>query len=273
MGAADLTQIRRFRPGQTLGRRPDAVHFTGDGRGRKRARGIEATPVAAAGRDDVLRRGTPRGQGTGGVTTHAPGRWASSDPASRCFSPYVSERRERRPLRQGIASGAATHRGSVPEEVSEKRRNPMDGSGPRGREAGGEGTVEEVRNLEDGSCRGGNPREERTRQPTSSKGRRTPGGEGLGRDALTRNAEECPERALSLRESPRTFGSRGRPDDGTPRGRTARRGGSGGPSAPLRRTEWNSERRRNPVWVAWTAATTARALRVPANPWRGKVGS
>jgi hypothetical protein len=150
-----------------------------------------------------------------------------------------------------------------------QRRNPMDGSGPRGREAGGEGTVEEVRNLEDGSCRGGNPREERTRQPTSSKGEGTPGGEGLGRDALTRNAEECPERASSLRESLRTFGSRGRPDDGTPRGRTARRGGSGGPSAPLRRTEWNSERRRNPARVAWTAATTARALRVPANPWRG----
>jgi len=35
----------------------------------------------------------------------------------------------------------------------------MDGSGPRGREAGGEETVEEVRNLADGSCRGGNPRE------------------------------------------------------------------------------------------------------------------
>ena len=156
-GAADLSQIRRFRLGQTLGRRPDAAHFNGSRRGRKRARGIEATPVAAAGRDEELRRGTPRGRGTCGVTTHAPGRWASSDPASRCFSPYVSERRERRPLRQTIASGAATHHSPVPEEVSVRRRNPMDGSGPRGREAGGEGTVEEVRNLEDGSCRGGNP--------------------------------------------------------------------------------------------------------------------
>jgi hypothetical protein len=123
-GAADLSKIRRFRLGQTLGRRPDAVHFTGDGRGRKRARGIEATPVAATSRDDVLRRGTPRGRGTCGVTTHVPGRWASSDPASRCFSPCVSERRERRPRRQGIASGAATHRGSVPEEVSDSEGTP-----------------------------------------------------------------------------------------------------------------------------------------------------
>jgi hypothetical protein len=34
----------------------------------------------------------------------------------------------------------------------------------------GSETVEEVRNLEDGTCRGGNPREERTRSLTSSKG-------------------------------------------------------------------------------------------------------
>jgi hypothetical protein len=33
----------------------------------------------------------------------------------------------------------------------------MDGSGPRGREASGEETVEEVENLEDGTCRGRHP--------------------------------------------------------------------------------------------------------------------
>jgi hypothetical protein len=42
----------------------------------------------------------------------------------------------------------------VVEEVSDQRKNPMDGSGPRGREASGEETVEEVRNLEDGTSPG-----------------------------------------------------------------------------------------------------------------------
>jgi hypothetical protein len=134
-GAAGLSQIRRFRTVQTLGRRPGADLFTEGGRGRKRGRGIAATPVAAAGRDEVLRRGTPRGRGVDGVTTSRPERRASSDPASRCLSPCVSERRERKPLRQGIASGAATQRSPRFEEVSDRRQNPMDGSGPRGRKA------------------------------------------------------------------------------------------------------------------------------------------
>jgi hypothetical protein len=100
-GAADLSQIRWSRTVQTLGRRPETTHFTGGRRGRKRARGIVATPVAAAVREDVLRRGTPRGRGMGGVTTPRPGRRASSDPASRCLSPCVSERRERKPCGKG----------------------------------------------------------------------------------------------------------------------------------------------------------------------------
>jgi K(+)-stimulated pyrophosphate-energized sodium pump len=41
--------------------------------GRKRAGGIAATPVAAAMRKDVLRRGTPRGRGQGGAATPRPG--------------------------------------------------------------------------------------------------------------------------------------------------------------------------------------------------------
>jgi hypothetical protein len=68
----------------------------------------------------------------------------------------------------------------------------MDGSGPRGREASGEEPVEEVENLEDGTCRGRQPREERTREPVSSKGRETPGGEGLGGDAGARNLDLVP---------------------------------------------------------------------------------
>jgi len=47
---------------------------------------------------------------------------------------------------------------------------------------------------------------------------------------------ECPERGPSLREPLRTP-VRSRPADGTPRGRTPRRGGSGEPVTPLHRTE------------------------------------
>jgi hypothetical protein len=68
----------------------------------------------------------------------------------------------------------------------------MDGSGLRGRDASGEETVAEVRNLEDGTCRGRQPRDERTREHTSSEGRQIPGGEGLGRDAVTRNRDAVP---------------------------------------------------------------------------------
>jgi hypothetical protein len=69
-----------------------------------------------------------------------------------------SELGERKPCGKGSRRGAATatwrRLGSVAEEASDKRRNPMDGSGPRGREVSGEETVEEVRNLEDGTSPG-----------------------------------------------------------------------------------------------------------------------
>jgi hypothetical protein len=69
-----------------------------------------------------------------------------------------SELGERRPCGKGSRRGAATatwrRLGSVAEEASDQRRNPMDGSGPRGRKASGEETVEEVRNLEDGTSPG-----------------------------------------------------------------------------------------------------------------------
>jgi hypothetical protein len=63
MGAVDLKQIHRSRIGQTLRCRLGAAPLTGRCEEEKRARGIVATPVAAAVRDDVLRRGTPRGLG------------------------------------------------------------------------------------------------------------------------------------------------------------------------------------------------------------------
>jgi len=46
----------------------------------------------------------------------------------------------------------------------------MDGSGRKGREVSGKETVEEARDLEDGTCRGRQPREQRARSPKSSKG-------------------------------------------------------------------------------------------------------
>jgi hypothetical protein len=176
MGAADLLQIRRSRVGQTLRRRRDASPLTGVRGPQKRARGIAATPVAAAVRDGELRRGTPRGLGMDVGRRLRQVTRASSDPASRCFSPPVPQSwrsgnpaamdREAAPPRQ-----RGRRHGSVAEAASDRRENPMDGSGPRGREASGEETVAEVGNLEDGTCRGRQPRDQRTREPVSSKGR------------------------------------------------------------------------------------------------------
>lgn len=197
MGAADLTQIRRSRIGQTPRCRLDALLLTEVGCEEKHAGGIEATPVAAAVRDVVLRRGTPRGLGTDVGRRTCQVMRASSDPASRCLPPPVPQSwRSGNPAGNGSRSGAATatwtRHGSMAEAASDRRENPMDGSGPRGREASGMETVEEVRNLEDGTCRGRQPRGQRSRPPTSSKGRRTPGGDGLGRDAGTRNRDAAP---------------------------------------------------------------------------------
>jgi hypothetical protein len=165
MGASDLSQIRRSRSGQTLRCRPEASPFTGGRAGQKRARGIAATPVAATERDEVLRRGTPRGLGTDVGRCPRQVTRASSDPASRCFSPPV-------PQSWGSGNPAAMDRdgtaprqrgscpGSVAEAASDQRRNPMDGSGPRGRKAKRGEPVEEVRNLEDGTSRGRQPRDD-----------------------------------------------------------------------------------------------------------------
>jgi len=134
-GAAGLQQIRRFRTVQTLGRRPEAIHFTEDGRGRKRGRGIAATPVAAAGRDEVLRRGDAPGP-RHGWRNDTRARALGFERSGVVVSLSLRLRAKGgETLRQWIASGAATHRGSALKEVSDRRRNPMDGSGPRGRKA------------------------------------------------------------------------------------------------------------------------------------------
>jgi hypothetical protein len=120
-----------------------SVSPRGTRRRKKRVRGIMATPVAAAVRDGVLRRGTPRGLGMDVGRRLRQVTRALSDPASRCFSPPVPQSwrsgnpaamdRDAAPPRQ-----RGRRRGSVAEAASDRRVNPMDGSGPRGREASGE---------------------------------------------------------------------------------------------------------------------------------------
>jgi len=254
MGAAGLLQTRRFRSGQTLRRRRRRLPFTGGLRCVKPREGDRGD----AGRRDAAgwsaSEGGAPGPRQGGVTTPAPGRRSSSDPASRCLSPYVLRAWGAETSWQGIASGATAScqrrlpsRRQAPEAASEQQQNPMDGSGPRDREAGGEQTVGEVRNLVDGVSRGRHPRVIRTRQPMSSKGNRTPGGEvsavrpGPGpRNSALRRAQACGSRFGSSSLAGRRV--RSRPADGTPRGRTSRRGGCGEPMSPLRRTEWSSGR-------------------------------
>jgi len=91
MEAADLSQIRRSQTGQTLIRQPETASLTGGRARRKRQRGIATTPVVAAERDGVLRRGTPRGLGRNVGRRSDQVMRALSDPASRCFSPPVPQ--------------------------------------------------------------------------------------------------------------------------------------------------------------------------------------
>jgi hypothetical protein len=62
----------------------------------------------------------------------------------------------------------------------------MDGSGPRGREASGEETVEEVEDLEDGTCRGRQPRERGDPPAHVVEGERNPRRGRSGRETWTR---------------------------------------------------------------------------------------
>jgi hypothetical protein len=78
--------------------------------------------------------------------------------------------------------------------------------------------VEGVRNPEDGTCRVRQTRDERTSRPSSLVGHAPRGGPPGHRAGHDRRARPLRGRR-SLREPPRTFGSRGRPDCGRPRDR------------------------------------------------------
>lgn len=177
-----------------------------------------------------VRRPTPD-QGVRASSGRASSRLPPAVPQS-CGSgdPAAIDREAALPRRRGRVAARR------PKAASERRENPMDGSGLSGREACGEQTVAEVRHLEDGTCRGRQPRDERIRTPMSSEGHETPGGEGPVVRPGPGTAEGRPERGPSLRERTRASAWDDL-DDGTPRGRSTRRGGSGEPMTPLRRTD------------------------------------
>ena len=207
MGAADLrtsrAQARAVRssagpdPDRPWGADPTPPPH-GGGRGKKRARGIAATPVAVADRDDGLRRGTPRGSGQDVGRRQDQGARASSDTASRVSLLLFLRALGADTCGKRSRSGAPRQRGNAAarrlKAASDRRKNPMDGSGPRGREVmrGAAKTVEEVRNLRTDRAGGGNPGIHGPATPTSSKGRRTPGGEGPGRETWARNRGSKP---------------------------------------------------------------------------------
>lgn len=219
---------------------PPTPRKRGDDR-PKRAGGIAATPVAAAGRDDVLRRGTPQGSGTGVGRRLHQGARASSDPASRCIPP---------PVPQSWGSGdprGKRSRSRVPRKwvtaalrPKESRVNAIEPHGrqrpPRPRGDAGSNPSRRWNTSRTDRAGGGNPGNNgparscrrRGKEPQEGKARVVRPGPGT--------TEECPERGPSLREPSRTP-VRDIPADGTPRGRSSRRGGSGEPNAPLRRSE------------------------------------
>jgi hypothetical protein len=108
----------------------------------------------------------------------------------------------------------------------DQRRNPRNGSGPRGREARGEETVEGVRNPEDGTCRGGNPRERTDPRAHVVEGERNPRRGSLGRETGAGAAASALRGCPSLRE-PSAQQCADRPDGGRPRGRRDGEEGAG----------------------------------------------
>jgi len=177
MGATDLLEIRRLRIGQTLGRRPEGTPLWGDRRAEARG-GDRCDAGCNSGAEGRAPEGNAPGPRSGRRNDATARRRASSDPASRCLSPSdpqswrsedpggngsrgVRQRTTaRRPNRSRMSAGtpwtaaaleAAQRAGSKPSRRRETSRTDRAG--------------------------GGNPGKERTRQPMSSKGRRTPGGE------------------------------------------------------------------------------------------------
>jgi len=108
MGAADLSEIRRSRIGQTPGRRPEADLLTEGRGGWKRAGGIAATPVAASMRDEVLRRGTPQDLRRSGGRRHGEDGGLRAVRRLGVLLLEILRARGADTPRQGTASGAAT---------------------------------------------------------------------------------------------------------------------------------------------------------------------
>lgn len=181
---------------------------------------------------------TPQGLGQDVGRRLVQDAWASSGTASWCLSPPV-------PQSWGSGNPAAKQRevawrhatARCPKTALVERMNPMDGSGPRGREA----------------MRGANRRGGEKPRGRNVPGEATPGLSEPARPCRRRGeepqegmvsavmpgpgtAEECPERGPSLRELSRAP-ARDRPIDGRPRGRVTRRGGGGETNEPLRRSE------------------------------------
>jgi hypothetical protein len=87
--------------------------------------------------------------------------------------------------------------------------NPMDGSGPRGREVGGEQTVAEVRNLEDGTSRGTYPPGDADPLAHVVVGAKKPQEGNLGRKAGVGNAASALRGAQACGSRPGEPGPQG----------------------------------------------------------------
>jgi len=122
---------------------------------------------------------------------------------------------------RGAPSTASAGAGIPVQRAASRRKdhqNPMNGSGPRGREARGEETAGGVRNPVGGTCRVRQTRVKRTLEPMSLKGRTTPRGEVRGLRASGRRCDRTLGERPNPWEAPRAFGP-GKLADGRPRGR------------------------------------------------------
>jgi len=125
----------------------------------------------------VLRRGGLRALATRSrMKRGSKARGLKGPGVAALLTPSSSELGVQEHLRQSVPCGTATCSGLRLKVVFEAW-NPRNGSGPYGREAEGEETVEGVRNAGDGTCRVRQTRVKRTLSHESLEGRETPGGE------------------------------------------------------------------------------------------------
>lgn len=163
-------------------------------RGRRRRRS-----PSNCGRD-ALRRGIRPGPGPDPRTTGRATKGAQGSDVAMLSTSCSSERgvREPRRLTGPVRGGNAARRVF---RTSLRAANPMDGSGPRETaKRRGEQTVEEVRNLEDGTSRGvRSPGDADPHRPRRRRGAKPQEG-NPGRQGLGRQRSASPERGPSLWE-------------------------------------------------------------------------